>query len=138
MCRAELKESLGLHQDHMRNLSGAFGTDGPLVMLDAHLDEVGLIVQAIKPDGTMRLLTLGRMAPEAVAASSFRIRTDQGHLYSGGCGMQAAPFPFGIGKEYASGYFVDGSGLRHIEQRGDGGLGHLDRIARSSGCGVPL
>lgn len=75
--RSELKE-LSLHQDHMRNLSGAFGTDGPLVMLDAHLDEVGLIVQAIKPDGTMRFLTLGRMAPEAVAASSFRIRTDKG------------------------------------------------------------
>ena len=70
--------SLGLQKDHMRNLSGAFGTDGPLVMLDAHLDEVGLIVQAIKPDGTMRFLTLGRMAPEAVAACSFRIRTDQG------------------------------------------------------------
>lgn len=75
--RSQLQD-LSLDQDPMRNLCGAFGSHGPLVMLDAHLDEVGLIVQAIKPDGTMRFLTLGRMAPEALAANSFLIRTKHG------------------------------------------------------------
>ena len=34
----------------------------PMLMIDAHSDEVGLIVQAIKPNGTLRFLQLGSWA----------------------------------------------------------------------------
>ena len=48
-------------QDHMRNVrcEKDAHSDKPRVMLDSHLDEVGLIVQAIRPDGTMKFLRLG-------------------------------------------------------------------------------
>lgn len=66
--------------DHMRNIRCDMTpeSDGPRVMMDAHLDEVGLIVQAIKPNGTMRILTLGGIQPAALVANSFKIRTDDG------------------------------------------------------------
>ncbi len=47
---------------------------GPKVMLDAHLDEVGVIVQAVKPNGTMRFLTLGGWSAPNLAGQAFRLR----------------------------------------------------------------
>ena len=56
-------EGLGSFQeDHMRNLylSRKENKGGrPMVQLDAHTDEVAFIVQAIKPNGTLRFTTLG-------------------------------------------------------------------------------
>ena len=70
--------------DHMRNvrIDGRTDSGKPVVMLDAHLDEVGLIVQAIKPNGTMRILALGGIQPASLVANSFRIRTDYGTYVS--------------------------------------------------------
>ena len=47
------------HRDHMCNVTvDAQREEGkPVIMLDAHMDEVGAIVQAIKPNGTMNFLT---------------------------------------------------------------------------------
>ena len=69
-------------EDHMRNVrcEKEPGSDKPRVMLDAHLDEVGLIVQAIRPDGTMRFLRIGGMTPSSLPANSFLIKTDDGTL----------------------------------------------------------
>ena len=69
-------------EDHMRNVrcEKETGSDKPRVMLDAHLDEVGLIVQAIRPDGTMRFLRIGGMTPSSLPANSFLIKTDDGKL----------------------------------------------------------
>lgn len=75
--RSELKEYVTA-EDHMRNVTCVREGSGPTVMLDAHMDEVGLIVHAIKPNGTMRILTLGGMQPQALGAQKFRIMTDAG------------------------------------------------------------
>ena len=68
--------------DHMTNVrcEKEPGSDKPRVMLDAHLDEVGVIVQAIKPNGTMRFLPLGGWAAASFPTSSFRLRTKDGNL----------------------------------------------------------
>ena len=62
--KREMKDFKNLEEDSLRNVrcelkqnSGKY-----TVMLDSHLDEVGVIVQAIKPNGTMNFLTLGRWA----------------------------------------------------------------------------
>lgn len=55
----------------------------PVVMLDAHSDEVGFIVQAIKPNGTLKFLPVGGWIDSNVAASRVRIRNNQGEYISG-------------------------------------------------------
>ena len=67
-------------RDHMGNLRCTAGEDPgkPCVMLDAHLDETGLIVQAVRPNGTMRFLPLGGWAPTSFPSSAFRIRSRDG------------------------------------------------------------
>lgn len=66
-------------EDHMRNVrvEKEPKSTKPRVMLDAHLDEVGLIVQAIRPDGMIRFLRIGGMVPSSLPANSFLIKTDQ-------------------------------------------------------------
>lgn len=56
---------------------------GPVVMLDAHSDEVGFIVQAIKPDGTLRFLPQGGWAPYTVPAHKVKVQTYDGRWVSG-------------------------------------------------------
>ena len=54
------------------------GSDKPNVMLDAHMDEVGAIVQAIKPNGTIRFLPLGGWSRMCFPSSPFLIRSRDG------------------------------------------------------------
>lgn len=55
----------------------------PRVMLDAHMDEVGLIVQAIKPNGTIRLLNLGGISRVSIPGNSYLIKTKNGSYVKG-------------------------------------------------------
>ncbi len=52
----------------------------PLVMLDAHSDEVGFMVHAIKPDGTLRFVNLGTWNEKALSSSRVQIRTPKGYI----------------------------------------------------------
>ena len=55
----------------------------PVVQLDAHSDEVSFMVQAIKPDGTLRFLSLGRWVDAGVAAHRVRVRNALGEYIPG-------------------------------------------------------
>lgn len=55
----------------------------PVVMLDAHSDEVSFLVQAIKPNGTLCFLPLGGWAPYTVPAHKVKVRTYDGNWVSG-------------------------------------------------------
>ena len=55
----------------------------PVVMLDAHSDEVGFIVQAIKPDGTLCFLPQGGWSPYTVPAHKVKVQTYDGSWVSG-------------------------------------------------------
>lgn len=50
----------------------------PIVQLDAHSDEVAFMVQAVKPNGTLRFLPLGGWVASNVAAQRVRVRNNQG------------------------------------------------------------
>ena len=56
-------EGLGeITEDHMRNLYIRRKENNgkrPVVQLDAHSDEVGFMVQAICPNGTLRIIQIG-------------------------------------------------------------------------------
>lgn len=49
-----------------------------LVQLDAHLDEVGLIVQSIKENGMLAVLPLGSWVAAHIPGQLFRVRTREG------------------------------------------------------------
>ena len=82
LVRKELDGVLALKEDKMRNVRGVLNPEckGPKIMLDAHLDEVGLIVQAVKPNGTMRFLPIGGMAASNLPSSLFDIKAKDGKL----------------------------------------------------------
>jgi len=55
----------------------------PTVMIDAHSDEIGLMVHAIKPDGTLVFTTLGGWVPAALYAQKMIVKNLAGQLISG-------------------------------------------------------
>ena len=80
-------EGIGeVKEDFLRNLyiyrkenTGA----KPVVMLDAHSDEVGLIIQHIKPNGTLRFLPLGGWNKNALPSSKVLVRNALGEYIPG-------------------------------------------------------
>lgn len=80
-------EAVGaVEEDTLRNLYAyrAGNAPGkPVVQLDAHSDEVSFIVQAIKPNGTLRFLPLGRWVEDGLLAQRVRVRNALGGYVPG-------------------------------------------------------
>jgi len=55
----------------------------PTIMIDAHSDEIGLMVHAIKPDGTLVFTTLGGWVPASLYAQKMIVRNLDGEYISG-------------------------------------------------------
>ena len=55
----------------------------PIIMLDAHNDEVGFMVHSIRPNGTLRFVTLGGFAGRSLPASKVLVRNRHGELIPG-------------------------------------------------------
>lgn len=86
VARSYASDEYEIKEDHIRNLyfERKNNTDGkPSILLDAHSDEVGFIVQAIKPNGTMTFLPLGGWVPDTIPASKVRVRNRDGKYISG-------------------------------------------------------
>ncbi|MCO7174870.1 M42 family metallopeptidase [Sporolactobacillus kofuensis] len=79
---SEAVQGLGkVTEDTMRNVYvERKGNSGhrPVVQLDAHSDEVGFMVQAIKPNGTLRFVTVGGWAAVNIPAHKVRVRNRDG------------------------------------------------------------
>lgn len=55
----------------------------PVVQLDAHTDEVSFMVQAIKPNGTLRIIPLGGWIASNIPAHKVWVRTTEGTYIPG-------------------------------------------------------
>ena len=55
----------------------------PIVLLDAHSDEVAFMVQAIKPNGTLQFITLGGWVANNIPAHKVRVRNAEGQYITG-------------------------------------------------------
>ncbi len=73
-------------EDHLRNLyitrrqnSG----DKPLFLLDAHSDEVGMIIQSVCPNGTLHFLRLGGVTTASLPGAKVWVRTVSGEYIPG-------------------------------------------------------
>lgn len=72
--------------DHMNNLyiphPGNQG-DRPVIQLDAHLDEVALMVQAVQANGTLSVVAMGSWVASNLASQPFFIKNKSGQLIRG-------------------------------------------------------
>jgi len=75
-----------IEEDKMRNLylyRKKNTGNKPIVMLDAHSDEVGFMVHSIRPNGTLRVNNLGRWTNSTLPASKVKVRNSDGEWISG-------------------------------------------------------
>ena len=75
-----------IEEDFLRNLyirRKENTGDRPVVMLDAHMDEVGMMIHSIKPNGTLRFLPLGSWNKGSVAGTKVLVRNAQGEYIPG-------------------------------------------------------
>lgn len=70
-----------LHNLYIRR-AGNTG-DRPMVQLDAHTDEVGFMVQAVCPNGTLRIIPLGGWISHNIPAHKVWVRTRSGAYIPG-------------------------------------------------------
>ncbi|MBR3392500.1 MAG: M20/M25/M40 family metallo-hydrolase [Firmicutes bacterium] len=57
--------------------------DRPVLMLDAHSDEVGYMIQSIRDNGTMEMITIGSQLPANIPATKVWILAEDGNLVTG-------------------------------------------------------
>ena len=80
-------ESIGeMKEDFLRNLyiyRKENTGNKPVIMIDAHSDEVGLIVHSIKPNGCLRFLQLGSWNKNALVSSKVLVRNAKGEYIPG-------------------------------------------------------
>lgn len=83
----EYTKGLGTQkEDSLRNFYvDRNGNNGkrPRIQLDAHSDEVGFMVQAVKPDGTLRIIALGGWVPHNIPAHRVWVRVGDGSYILG-------------------------------------------------------
>lgn len=75
-----------IEEDSIRNLylhRAENSGSRPVIMLDAHSDETGFIIQSIRPNGTMEFLPLGGWVPNTVPAHKVKIKNKENRLISG-------------------------------------------------------
>lgn len=75
-----------LKEDHLRNFyvyREENKGNRPVVQLDGHSDEVAFMVQAIKPDGTLRFIPLGGWVTSNVPAHKVWVRNADGEYIPG-------------------------------------------------------
>ncbi len=65
------------HKDGLGNLIAHYPGEGKRVMIMAHVDEVGLIVNRITPDGYLRVERMGGMGIDALPGSRLELWTSQ-------------------------------------------------------------
>lgn len=73
------KEVPGEHStDKCGNIICNVGGEGPNVLLEAHMDEVGFMIQSLTDDGFIRFVTLGGWWPHTLLAQRVRVCTASG------------------------------------------------------------
>lgn len=79
---SELLNGFSVKRDGMQNVYAALPQNNgrPLIMLDAHLDEVGFMIQSVLSNGLLKLVPLGGWVEHNIPAHLFVIRNNRGEL----------------------------------------------------------
>lgn len=84
--RAALADLCDIEEDHLRNLylrRRKNTGDKPVLMLDAHSDEVGFMVHSIRPTGTLRVVQLGGWNRATLPGAGVSVRNRDGEWIPG-------------------------------------------------------
>ncbi len=84
--RSSLDERFTVTEDSLRNLyirRKANTGKKPVLMLDAHSDEVGFMVHSIKPNGLLRMVQLGGWNPATLPSTEVLVRNADGEWIRG-------------------------------------------------------
>lgn len=95
IAREEMRNFATIKEDKMRNIyfySNNNTGNKPIVMLDAHSDEVSFMVHSIKPNGTLRVVSLGRWTNSTLPSSKVKVRNALGEWISGVFVMKPSHF----------------------------------------------
>ena len=83
----EYAQGLGtMEEDCLRNLyiyRKENTGNKPVIMLDAHTDEVGMMIHSIKPNGTLRFVMLGSWNKSSLVGTKVLVRNDSGEYIPG-------------------------------------------------------
>ena len=74
--------------DRMGNVIGVRAGDGPTVMVAAHMDEIGLVVQHIDDDGFLRVVPVGGWSDQTILGQRVLISTGDGRRIPGVVGSK--------------------------------------------------
>lgn len=100
-----------IKEDSMRNLTiyrKNHSGNKPILMLDAHSDEVGFIIQSIRPNGTLKFLPLGGWTPQTVPGHKVMIRNEKGEYIEGVVATKPPHFVVGeIGLQQITDMVID-------------------------------
>ena len=86
VARQYIPADMRVVEDSLRNLFfyRKENTGGkPVIQIDAHSDEVGFMVQAIKPNGTIKFIQMGNWVANNIPAHKVRVRNAEGSYISG-------------------------------------------------------
>ena len=86
LVRAALEDICDISEDSLRNLyitRRANTGDKPLLMLDAHGDEVGFMIHSIRPEGTLRFVNLGGWNKATLPGTAVELRDRRGNWIPG-------------------------------------------------------
>ena len=84
--RAFAADLAAIKEDSLRNLylyRNENTGSRPIIMLDAHSDEVGFMIRTVNPNGTMKFMTLGGWTNYSIPAHKVRVRARDGSWISG-------------------------------------------------------
>ncbi|MCL2576373.1 MAG: M20/M25/M40 family metallo-hydrolase [Defluviitaleaceae bacterium] len=80
-------EGAKLVEDNMRNLyicpKNERDENKPVVLIDAHSDEVGAMVHSVKSNGTLSFITIGMWSPAVIMAQKVVIKNSRGEYIEG-------------------------------------------------------
>ena len=81
----ELLDGLGYRYavTHKGGVIADLGGEGNALAVTAHLDDIGLMVRKINPDGTLNLCPVGGLYPFYCVTENVRVHTRDGKIYTG-------------------------------------------------------
>ncbi|MFH2093843.1 MAG: M42 family peptidase [Pseudomonadota bacterium] len=86
IAKSYIPPSFNLEEDRIRNLfihKKPHTAGLPKIMIDAHSDEVGFMIQSVNSNGTLKFMNLGGWNPQAISAHAVRIKNSKGEWIKG-------------------------------------------------------
>ena len=71
------------YETHKGGILADLGGTGNSLVITAHLDDIGLMVRFVNPDGTLRVAKVGGLSPEDALGENVRVKTRDNRVYTG-------------------------------------------------------